>query len=327
MIRPFYFKDKTFYILDQRRLPLEETWIACTSSDKVAQAIRTLAVRGAPAIGIAASFGLVLEASKGRAHVETAAGILINARPTAVNLAWAIKRCIAAIGSTDEKHLPERLQHEAETIWQEEIEANESMALLGASLFEQGREFSILTHCNAGSLATGGIGTAIGIIRKLHEQHKLTMVYVDETRPLLQGARITAYELNNDSIPCTLITDSMAGWLMKQARVDAVIIGADRIAFNHDTANKVGSYSLAVLAHAHGIPFYVAAPRSTFDPATPTGDDITIEERDADEVIFFKGIRCAPRVKVFNPSFDVVPHELITAIISETEIHPVNAKY
>jgi methylthioribose-1-phosphate isomerase len=321
MIRPFYFKDKTFYILDQRRLPLEESWIACTSSGEVAEAIKTLAVRGAPAIGIAASFGLALDASKGRIYMEKAAEHLINARPTAVNLAWAVRRCLASIGSTDEKNLPERLQQEAEAIWHEEIAANESMALLGASLFEQGREYSVLTHCNAGSLATGGIGTAIGVIRKLQAQHKLTMVYVDETRPLLQGARITAYELNNDSIPCTLITDSMAGWLMKQGRVDAVITGADRIACNHDAANKIGSYSLAVLAHAHGIPFYIAAPGSTFDPATPTGDDITIEERDEDEVIFFRGIQSAPRVRVFNPSFDVVPHELITAIISEKKIY------
>ncbi len=321
MIRPFYFKDKIFYILDQRRLPLEETWISCTSSNEVAQAIKTLAVRGAPAIGIAASFGLVLEASKGRIHVEKAAESLINARPTAINLAWAVKRCLSSIASTAERHLLERLQQEAQDIWQEEIEANESMAVLGASLFEQDKEYSVLTHCNAGSLATGGIGTAIGVIRKLHEQHKLKMVYVDETRPLLQGARITAYELKNDTIPCTLITDSMAGWLMKQGQVDAVIVGADRIACNHDTANKVGSYSLAVLARAHGIPFYIAAPRSTFDPLTPTGDDITIEERDADEVLFFHGTQSAPRVRVFNPSFDVVPHELITAIISESEVH------
>ncbi|HVN72738.1 MAG TPA: S-methyl-5-thioribose-1-phosphate isomerase [Desulfomonilia bacterium] len=321
MIKPFCFKDGTFFILDQRRLPREETWIECTSSDQVAHAIRTLAVRGAPAIGIAAAYGLVLAARGGRGNVEKAAETLVNARPTAVNLAWAVRRCMAKALNAKDGDLVDALRQEADAIWNEEIAANESMSILGAGLFEQGRGYSVLTHCNAGSLATGGIGTAIGVIRKLHEQNKLKMVYTDETRPLLQGARITVYELMKDNIPCTLITDSMAGWLMNLGLIDAVIVGADRIARNHDAANKVGSYSLSVLAHAHGIPFYVAAPQSTFDPDTATGKDIRIEERDADEVLSFQGVQSAPQVKVFNPAFDVVPSALITAIISELKIY------
>jgi methylthioribose-1-phosphate isomerase len=320
MIKPFYFEDNTFFILDQRRLPIEETWMACTSPDDVAFAIKTLAVRGAPAIGIAAAYGLVLAAGKGREGVEHAAETLISARPTAVNLAWAVRRCLESIKKAGSGGLAETLKEEADAIWEEEIAANEAMSLLGAGLFEEGRAYSILTHCNAGSLATGGMGTAVGVIRKLSEQDKLAMVYADETRPLLQGARITAYELMKEGIPCTLITDNAAGWLMKLGRIDAVIVGADRIARNLDAANKVGSYSLAVLAHAHSIPFYIAAPRSTFDPDMSTGSDIPIEERDADEVMCFQGKRAAPDVCVFNPAFDVVPHDLITAIISEDQI-------
>lgn len=320
MISPFAFRDGAFHILDQRMLPAEEKWITCTSCDQVAHAIKTLAVRGAPAIGIAGAFGLVLASAGGKDKVNDAASALIGARPTAVNLAWAVRRALDSAGDADGVALHDRLLAEALAIWSEEIAANESMSELGAGLFEYGRKYSILTHCNAGSLATGGIGTAIGVIRKLHEQQKLGMVYMDETRPLLQGARITAYELCRDSIPCTLITDNMAGWLMKLGRVDAVIVGADRIAQNLDAANKVGSYSLSVLARAHGIPFYIAAPRSTFDPDTPSGDMITIEERDALEVLTFQGVRSAPDVSVFNPAFDVVPHGLITAIVSEEEV-------
>lgn len=324
MIRPFYFEGNTFFILDQRRLPHEEVWIGCETAGDVADAIRTLAVRGAPAIGIAASYGLVLAAGKGRGSVEHSAGILMEARPTAVNLAWAVRRSLEAVRGLNDDKLMDRLMQEADAIQREEIAANNSMARLGANLFEPGRKYSILTHCNAGSLATGGIGTAIGVIRKLYEEGKLEMVYMDETRPLLQGARITAYELKKDGIPCTLITDSMAGWLMKLGRVDAVIVGADRIAKNHDAANKVGSYSLAVLAHAHGVPFYIAAPCSTFDPDTQTGEEIPIEERDPKEVLCFQGSRSAPDVPAFNPAFDIVSHELITAIITEKGIIRAN---
>ncbi len=324
MIKPFYFKDNTFFILDQRRLPHEEVWIACETAGDVADSIRTLAVRGAPAIGIAAAYGLVLAAGKDRESMESAAGILINARPTAVNLAWAVRRSLEVVRGLNDDDLVGRLRKEADAIWQEEIDANESMARLGASLFEPGRKYSVLTHCNAGSLATGGIGTAIGVIRKLHEEARIEMVYMDETRPLLQGARITAYELKKDGIPSTLITDSMAGWLMKLGKVDAVIVGADRIAKNHDAANKIGSYTLAVLAGAHLIPFYVAAPQSTFDPDTLTGAEILIEERNPEEVLCFQGFRSAPDVPAFNPAFDIVPHELITAIITEKGIIRAN---
>jgi methylthioribose-1-phosphate isomerase len=320
MIKPFYFKDHTFFILDQRRLPLEEVWTDCRTAEEVAEAIRTLSVRGAPAIGIAAAYGLALAARAGIENVMRSAEILISARPTAVNLAWAVNRALDKARKTEEKDLFDGLLQEADAIWQEEVAANEAMARLGASLFAEGRKVSILTHCNAGSLATGGMGTAIGIIRELHGEGKLQMVYMDETRPLLQGARITAYEMEKDGIPATLITDSMAGWLMKLGRVDAVIVGADRIARNHDAANKVGSYGLSVLAKAHGIPFYIAAPRSTFDPDTLTGDGIPIEERDAEEVRCFQGRPAAPCVRVFNPSFDVVPHDHISAIITEREI-------
>jgi len=320
MISPFYYKDPTFFVLDQRRLPLEETWIGCTSADDVALAIRTLAVRGAPAIGIAAAYGLVLASRKGREHVEHGARTLTEARPTAVNLAWAVGRCLAAVRDAADNDLSDRLLHEASAIWQEERAANESMARLGSSLFAPGKRHAVLTHCNAGSLATGGIGTAVGVIRRLHEEGKLAMVYMDETRPLLQGARITAYELTKAGIPSTLITDSMAGWVMKLGKVDAVIVGADRIARNLDAANKVGSYGLSVLARAHGIPFFIAAPRSTFDPDTPTGEGIPIEERDPLEVRSFQGHVSAPEVPAYNPAFDVVPHRLITAIITEERV-------
>lgn len=320
MISPFSFKEGLFHILDQRRLPAEESWIPCRTADDVVQAIKTLAVRGAPAIGIAAAFGLALSAASGMDDIRAAAEKLVYARPTAVNLAWSVNRCMASIRSASEAERRDILLEEARAIWDEEIAANESMASLGAALFREGRTYSILTHCNAGSLATGGMGTALGVIRRLHELGRLNMVYMDETRPLLQGARITAYELHHDGIPCTLVTDSMAGWLMKLAKIDAVIVGADRIARNLDAANKVGSYSLAVLARAHGIPFYMAAPCSTFDNDTPGGDAIPIEERDPLEVLSFHGQRSAPDVNVFNPAFDVVPHELINAIISEKEV-------
>jgi len=319
MIKPFYYKDGTFFILDQRLLPGEELWIACKKADQVADAIKTLAVRGAPAIGIAAAYGLALAAPLGRKPFEEAADLLINARPTAVNLEWSIRRVLAVANGRND--LFATVLAEAQKIWDEEIQANESMAMLGADLFKTGTKYCVLTHCNAGSLATGGMGTAVGVIRKLHEQGKLDRVYMDETRPLLQGARITSYEMVSENIPATLITDNMAGWLMKLSRIDAVIVGADRIAKNLDAANKIGTYSLAVLAHAHKIPFYIVAPRSTFDPNTQSGEEIVIEQRDKKEVTCFHGMTCAPDVDVFNPSFDVTPHHLITAIITEEKVY------
>jgi methylthioribose-1-phosphate isomerase len=321
MIKPFYFEDNRFYILDQRQLPGDEVWMECSLADQVAEAIKTLAVRGAPAIGIAAAYGLVLAADSGRGAFEKAADILVKSRPTAVNLEWAVKRVLDAVCDNTGEDLPVLVRKEADKIWEEEIQANESMAQLGAGLFDEDARYSVLTHCNAGSLATGGIGTAVGVIRKLYEQGKLERVYMDETRPLLQGARITAYEMKADGIPATLITDNMAGWLMKLGRIDAVIVGADRIAKNLDAANKIGTYSLAVLANAHNIPFYIAAPKSTFDPNTPTGHEIVIEERDSREVLSFRDVTCAPAVSVCNPAFDVTPHNLITAIITEEKIY------
>lgn len=318
MIRPFYYEDGIFYILDQRLLPNEQGWMACTSAKQVADAIKTLAVRGAPAIGIAAAYGLALAATLGRKALEEAAGLLISARPTAVNLEWAVRRVLAAADLGSDLALS--VLTEAQKIWGEEIRANESMAAIGSGLFKEGLKYNVLTHCNAGALATGGMGTAVGVIRKLHEQGKLERVYMDETRPLLQGARITAFEMVSENIPATLITDSMAGWLMRLGQIDAVIVGADRIAKNLDAANKIGTYSLAVLAAAHKIPFYIAAPMSTFDPETPTGEEIIIEQRDEKEVTSFHGMACAPEVEVFNPSFDVTPHSLITAIITEEKV-------
>jgi methylthioribose-1-phosphate isomerase len=323
MISPFTYENDTFSILDQRSLPGEEKWIVCKNATQVANAIKTLAVRGAPAIGIAAAFGCALEARNGRADLEKASRLLIKARPTAVNLAWAVDRVTQAMKDYPDDFLADAALREAFDIWEEERLANEAIAKLGASLFKRGKAYTLLTHCNAGSLATGGIGTALGVIKVLRSQGKLERVYMDETRPLLQGARITAYEMDREGIPSTLITDSTAGWLMKLGRIDAVIVGADRIARNFDTANKIGTYSLAVLAKAHGIPFYVAAPASTFDQKTETGAQITIEERGGDEVRTFHGQACATEVDVFNPAFDVTGHELITAIITEKEIfHP-----
>ncbi len=313
MIRPFYYSDDKLFILDQRRLPAEESWLTCEDPSQVAEAIRTLAVRGAPAIGIAAAFGMALAARNG--SMQAAARELIASRPTAVNLEWAVKR-IMDLGTADYSCV----RDEAQKIWDEEIAANESMARLALELFQDRPSYNILTHCNAGSLATGGMGTALGVIRGLHAAGKLKMVYADETRPLLQGARITAYELHKDGIPVTLNTDNMAGWLMQQGRIDAIVTGADRIAANWDAANKIGTYSLAVMARHHGIPMYIAAPVSTCDPATPTGADIVIEEREPQEVLGFGSARTAPDVKVYNPAFDVTPHELITAIITENEI-------
>lgn len=320
MISPFLFDRDTLSILDQRMLPEKEIWIPCTKADEVAEAIRTLAVRGAPAIGIAAAYGCALAARSGFGELEEASHNLIEARPTAVNLAWAVRRVLEAVRGVPENGLYAVALKEAGEIWEEEKRANESMSLLGAALFPEGKAYSVLTHCNAGSLATGGIGTALGVVRMLRGQGKLSRVYMDETRPLLQGARITAYEMCRAGIPATLITDSMAGWLMKLGKIDAVIVGADRIARNFDAANKIGTYSLAVLARAHGIPFYIAAPLSTFDPHTATGAEIPIEERHATEVLSFQGRRCAPEVEVFNPAFDVTGHELITAVITEKEV-------
>jgi methylthioribose-1-phosphate isomerase len=300
-VSPIRWRDGVLELLDQRRLPAEEAWLRCSSAEEVAEAIRTLAVRGAPAIGIAAAYGLALADG-----AEAAARLLADTRPTAVNLRWAIDRVRAAADPLEE----------ARAIHAEQIEADRRMAELGAELFEPGDR--ALTHCNTGALATGGRGTAAGVLRSAWEHGRLEQVWVDETRPLLQGARLTAWELERDGIPYRVVADSGAGSLMARGLVSRVIVGADRIARNGDVANKVGTYPLAVLADRHGIPFYVAAPVSTIDPDTPGGDAIEIEERDPGEVIEMGGVRVTPPgAQATNPAFDVTPAELVTALVTE----------
>lgn len=316
-------------LLDQTQLPKTLEYIHCQDYRRVGLAIKHLEVRGAPAIGAAAAYGVVLGAqevvqeSDFRARVSVIADELRQTRPTAVNLFWAIDRMMAALDAcgadmTNEA-ITAKLEEEAKTIEELDREVNRSMSKHGAKLFTE--PVSILTHCNAGALATVAYGTALGVIRQAHAEGHVTRVFADETRPLLQGARLTAWELNEDGIPVTLITDNMAGWVMKQKKVQAVIVGADRITSSGDVANKIGTYSVAVLAKEHGIPFYVAAPMSTFDWTLATGDEIPIEERDADEVKHVYGVQTAPLdVDVFNPAFDVTPHEYIAAIITEKGI-------
>jgi methylthioribose-1-phosphate isomerase len=294
-VEPLRFEEGTLLVLDQRALPAEERWIRCEAVEQVADCIRTLAVRGAPAIGIAAAYGLSLADDR-----EAAAELLRSTRPTAVNLAWAIERC---------REAPDALAT-ARRLHREQHEADHRLAQLGADLFADGTR--ALTHCNAGALATAGYGTACGVLRAAWDSGRLTEVWVDETRPLLQGARLTAWELRRAGIPHRVVADAAAGSLMAQGLVDRVVVGADRIAANGDVANKVGTYPLAVLADRHGVPFYVAAPVSTIDSATPDGSAIPIEERDPSEVVAGGG--------AFNPAFDVTPAELVTAIVTEAGV-------
>jgi methylthioribose-1-phosphate isomerase len=284
-------------VLDQRALPAQERWIRCETAAQVADCIRTLAVRGAPAIGIAAAYGLALEPADER---PAAAELLRSTRPTAVNLAWAIDRVLAA---------PDPLAR-AQELHRDQDAADRRLADLGAERFEQGDR--ALTHCNAGALATAGYGTAGGVLRAAWGRGRLAEVWVGETRPLLQGARLTAYELERAGIPFKVVSDSSAGTLMARGLVDRVVVGADRIAANGDVANKVGTYPLAVLAARHGLPFLVAAPVSTIDPATASGEDIPIEERDPAELV--EGL---PAV---NLAFDVTPAELVSAIVTEAGV-------
>jgi methylthioribose-1-phosphate isomerase len=300
-------------LLDQRRLPGEEVWLELTSSDEVALAIKDLAVRGAPAIGVAAAFGLAVDARRGAgpAQLRRAADRLVHARPTAVNLAWAVKRISALIGLG-----PAEILAEATAIRDEDEAACRRIGALGAPLIPRGAR--VLTHCNAGALATAGYGTALGVVRAAVESGNAVSVFAGETRPFLQGARLTAWELKRDGIPVTLLTDGMAGWLMARGEIGCVVVGADRIAANGDVANKIGTYALAVLASHHAIPFYVAAPWSTVDLATATGADIPIEERASDEVLSLAGHRIAPDgVAARYPAFDVTPERLVTAIVTE----------
>jgi methylthioribose-1-phosphate isomerase len=304
-VEPIRWRGDALELLDQRRLPREEVYVTCRTASEVAAAIRDMVVRGAPAIGVAAAFGIALAAKNGD-DVGKAAKELRSARPTAVNLGWAIDRML---GSHD-------FSAEAAAIFREDVEANRRIGRFGAELL--GRSATVLTHCNAGALATAGYGTALGVIRAAVEQGKRIAVFAGETRPYLQGARLTAWELKHEGIDVTLITDSMAGFFFQQRRFDAVIVGADRIAANGDTANKIGTYTIAVLANAHETPFYVAAPLSTIDPATPNGSTIPIEERSAREVTEMAGTPIAPEgISVRHPAFDVTPARLITAIITD----------
>jgi len=315
-------------ILDQTRLPRSETYLELDDYRQVADAIRTMRIRGAPAIGVAAAYGLALaaraDASSRKEDVlralRRAAADLVATRPTAVNLSWAVERSLlAAERAADAASARDAVLNEAHRIHQEDVEANRRIGELGADLLPDGA--SVLTHCNTGSLATAGRGTALGIVRTAHEQGKALHVYATETRPLLQGSRLTAWELLRDGIPATLIPDGAAGHFIKQGRVDCAVVGADRIAANGDVANKIGTYTLAVLAHENGVPFYVAAPTSTVDLSLASGDEIPIEERPPEEVTDFGDVRVAPEgAQAANPAFDVTPHRYVAAIITERGI-------
>ncbi|MGH9468966.1 MAG: S-methyl-5-thioribose-1-phosphate isomerase [Terriglobia bacterium] len=326
-------------LLDQRKLPAEEVYIVCRDYPEVAEAIRNMTVRGAPAIGVTAAMGVALGVRNARAatlaelqaEFERIAGAISQTRPTAVNLFWAVARMRKSFeralatgggeGGEGDKisRMQSCLEQEAQKILAEDVAANVAMGRYGAQLL--GDSATVLTHCNAGALATGGYGTALGVIRAAVAAGKRIRVFADETRPFLQGARLTAWELAQDGIPVTLITDSMAGHFMKQGSLDAVIVGADRIAANGDVANKIGTYTAAVVAHENGIPFYVAAPLSTIDRKLSTGDEIPIEERSPEEVTHISGIPIAPAgAEARHPAFDVTPNRYITAIITERGI-------
>ena len=319
--------DNKLRILDQSKLPHEKSFIDFVDYRGVALAIKKMQVRGAPAIGVTAAYGIALGARSIDAEDKEEFLVQLSevvetfavTRPTAVNLFLAIERMKKSAAGDNVSEIKGALINEARRIHQDEIEATRCLSYLGAELIQDG--FTILTHCNAGSLATAGYGTALGIIKAAREQGKRISVVATETRPLLQGARLTAWELKQEGIPVTLITDSMAGYFMNRGKINCVIVGADRIAANGDVANKIGTYTLAVLAKENGIPFYVAAPTSTIDISLASGDKIPIEERDPREVTHIQEIPIAPReVKAANPAFDVTPHYYISAIITEEGI-------
>jgi methylthioribose-1-phosphate isomerase len=317
-------------LLDQRKLPQEVQYVDCKDASSVAQAIRSMAIRGAPAIGVAAAMGIALGAKKIQSHqpgvflktIEKIFDQMKQTRPTAINLFWAVDRMKkisdqARSYSVDE--IKAKLEEEALRIFQEDIGFNRKIGENGKILIQNGD--GVLTHCNAGGLATAGYGTALGVMHAAWAEGKRFHVYVDETRPLLQGARLTAWELIQEKITATVLTDSMAAWLMKRGKINIVIVGADRISSNGDTANKIGTYGLAVLASWHRLPFYVAAPTSTLDLNLVSGEDIPIEERALEEVTHIRGKPITPKgIKVFNPAFDVTPHSLIQGIITEKGI-------
>jgi methylthioribose-1-phosphate isomerase len=330
MVKTLEWTDSGVRFIDQTKLPTEETYVTCRTYQEVAEAIRTMIVRGAPAIGVAAAMGIALgtrdaSANSGaelRPQFDRICNTIAGTRPTAVNLFWAVRRMRARFDEVVNLPLPQIRQTliaEAQRMYLEDIAANEAIGRHGATLMPSSG--GVLTHCNAGALATCGYGTALGVIRAAVESGKKIQVFAGETRPFLQGARLTAWELVKDHIPTTLISDNMAGAMMRLGRIKAVVVGADRIAANGDVANKVGTYSVAVLAHEHNIPFYVAAPYSTIDLDTLDGSGIPIEQRSGDEVTHFAGKRIAPEgVQVENPAFDVTPAKYVTAIVTERGI-------
>jgi methylthioribose-1-phosphate isomerase len=330
LIKTLEWTDSGVRFIDQTKLPTEETYITCTSCDEVAGAIRNMVVRGAPAIGVAAAMGIALGVKNSGAQsvgelerdLDRYCESIRATRPTAVNLFWAIRRMQAKFDSLRSRplaQLKQALVEEAQRMHAEDIAANQAMGRFGATLMPA--TGGVLTHCNAGALATCGYGTALGVIRAAIEQGKKIRVYADETRPFLQGSRLTAWELIKDGIPTTVISDSMAGSIMRQGKINATVVGADRIAANGDVANKIGTYSVAVLAKEHGVPFYVAAPFSTIDMDTPDGGKIPIEQRSIEEITHIAGKAIAPEgVAVENPAFDVTPASYITCIVTERGI-------
>lgn len=321
-------KDDRVIMIDQTRLPSEEIYVECDTYEDVAEAIRRMVIRGAPAIGVAAGMGIALGALKTRTNdreefvseVKRVSDVILATRPTAVNLPWAVKRMLRTLAEADGtvELMKAKLIQEAKDILDEDIMTCRNLGKVGAQLIKDNAV--VLTHCNAGALATGGYGTALGVIRAAREAGKNISVIATETRPFLQGARLTAWELDRDGIPVSLITDNMVGYIMKRGMVDAVVLGADRIARNGDVANKIGTYTISVLAKAHKVPFYVAAPLSTVDYDCPEGGLIPIEERNIKEVTHIAGKRIAPDVSVFNPAFDITPNENISSIITEKGI-------
>ncbi len=328
--RSMEWRDGKLILLDQRFLPREVRYVECTVYRHVVDAIRRMVVRGAPAIGAAAAYGMALAAREYRGasteglkrYLAAAAEELKDARPTAVNLSWAVGRVMARaaeVGASGPEELGQQVLEEAHRIALEDVQTNQRIALNGALLVPDGAK--ILHHCNTGSLATVDYGTALGIVRKAHEEGKRVYVFVDETRPRLQGARLTAWELLQLGIPHTVVVDGASGYLMRTVGIDLCLVGCDRVARNGDTANKIGTYNLAVMARAHGVPFYVAAPTSTIDLTLSSGDGIVIEERDASEVAYAGGERVVPEGSpVANPAFDVTPAEYITAFVTEAGI-------
>ena len=327
-LRAVYWELDQLHLLDQRLLPNKHHTLILKTATEVAQAIKDMVVRGAPAIGITAAYGVVLAAKAAYKNdpnnwqtiIQNDIETLAKARPTAVNLVWALQRMQAKITNNSVAILLE----EAQAIQQEDIDANHRMGELGAALLPE--NCRVLTHCNAGALATGGYGTALGVIRSAYAAGKISEVYADETRPWLQGSRLTAWELLQDNIPVTLLADSAAANLMKQQRIDWIIVGADRITANGDVANKIGTYSLAVLARKHNIKFMVVAPTSTIDMNLSSGDQITIEQRPSEEILTINNLAIAPKgAKAWNPSFDVTPAALVDVIVTEQAVIEPNA--